>query len=1188
MSTTELAPAPSQRPADAAQRGVSLEWETVRRLLKPLASLRLTVALFGLSIVLVLAGTLAQIDVDVWYVVHNYFRTFVAWIDLQVFFPRAWHVPGVIPFPGGWLLGSVLGVNLLAAHAVRFKVTGSGRSLWTGVALIAVGAVLTYAVIRSGLGNTVESELSPAFCHGLWHALRAALGGGALVLAYVLALSYRGSRGTPAHWLWWLTAVVAALLGALTIWLFTHPEAQLDPSGLRILWQLIKGSAAALVLLAGCYLVFGRRAGIVLLHGGIGLMMFGELFTGLHAQEGQMQITEGQTVRFSEDIRSAELAIIDQSDPRQDHVTIIPAGILKKVFQTKELIEDPALPFALRVVEYIPNAVTRLRQPGEESLATQGHGVLQLAEPRPISTGVGNAQGVDLPAVYVLLLAQDDHTSLGTYLLPLRRWQESLSIGGKPYAMELRFKRIQKPYAVKLLDFQHDLYVGTNTPKNFASLVELTDPARHVDRKFKIWMNNPLRYAGDTLYQSGFDEDNPQLTILQVVTNSGWMIPYVACMLVATGMLAHFGSTLFRFAQRQAGSTQAAASMTAGELLANWRAPAVWVPALLLLVFAGWVGSRARPATLPPTEMQIQHFGQLPVAYDGRVKPMDTLARNALTILSGREKVSSAGTTLPAIQWLLDVLTNAPAARDHRMIRIDNLDVLESLGLQPRAGFRYSMTELFGHEKEYLKQISLASQVPAAQRTLPQQKIMELGNKISLLNILRGSFSSPSFRSDSREHLREDMLAIDRTIQSLNQRAPRAVPPATPEGAWQTLLEAERDALFARAQNKEVNAATPALRAVLDAYLAGDVLAFNNKLDAYQGIVSRRAEAEQSYFAKLETEGGVGERKPAERLNLARIRFEAYFNHFNPFLLAMALYLAAFLLAAGSWLGWTTLFNRAANWLLWFTFALHTFALVARIYISGRPPVTNLYSSAVFIGWGAVLFALVFEKIYRLGIGNLLAAAIGFPTLFIAYNLAGDGDTFQVLQAVLDTQFWLATHVVCITLGYATTLLAGVLGLLYLLLGHVAGRLDENARKQLVRMIYGTICFAIFFSFVGTVLGGLWADDSWGRFWGWDPKENGALIIVLWNALVLHARWGGIVARRGLAVLAVFGNVVTAWSWFGVNAMGIGLHAYGFRSGMIFWMLVFVASQLAVMALGWLPETIWRRRQDGGVSAANA
>jgi ABC-type transport system involved in cytochrome c biogenesis permease subunit len=179
--------------------------------------------------------------------------------------------------------------------------------------------------------------------------------------------------------------------------------------------------------------------------------------------------------------------------------------------------------------------------------------------------------------------------------------------------------------------------------------------------------------------------------------------------------------------------------------------------------------------------------------------------------------------------------------------------------------------------------------------------------------------------------------------------------------------------------------------------------------------------------------------------------------------------------------------------------------------------VTNLYSSAVFIGWGCVLLGLVFEPIFRLGIGNVLSTIAGFATLFISFKLSADGDTFTVLQAVLDTQLWLATHVTCVTMGYATTFLAGTLGVLYIGAGLLTSALKPDLDRALGRMMYGTLCFAIFFSFFGTVLGGLWADDSWGRFWGWDPKENGALMIVLWNALVLHARWDGMVKNRGLS-----------------------------------------------------------------------
>jgi len=1147
-------------------------------LLSIVASLRLTVTLFALSIVLVLAGTLAQIDHDIWYVIENYFRTPQALIELKVFFPRAWDVSGVVPFPGGWTLGALLGLNLVAAHAIRFKVTGTGTSLKAGVGLIALGIGLTYAVVQSGLDNTVESELSPQFANGLWHALRAALGGGTLVLAYVLALSFQKQRKADSSWLWWLGAASCAMLAGLTIWLFTHPEAQLDVSGLRILWQLIKASAAGLVLLAGCHWVFGRRAGIVLLHGGIALMMFSELLTGIAAEEANMRIFEGRAVNFAEDNRSVEIAITDKSDAEEDTVLLVPGRLITSATKSEKPIEHESLPFSIRIVDYFPNAVTRRAQPGEANPATHGAGLLHLAVPQPTSVGVGDEQTVDVPAVYVELLSPEKK-SLGIYLLtPLLR-EESLEIKEKPYELTLRFKRLDKPYSVELMKFSHDVYVGTNTPKNFSSQVKLTDTKQNVEREFKIWMNNPLRYGGDTLYQSSFDPNDPRVSILQVVTNSGWMIPYVSCMLVATGMLAHFGAIFLRFAQRQKAPVDDATARSFGQLVSGWRSPSVWVPALIVLLFAGWVMGKARRAyqggaKLPATEMQIHEFGKLPLAYNGRIKPFDTLARNSLTVLSGREKLylkpndPSGQASQPAMVWLLDVIAGTPAMNDHRVFRIENLDVQQMFGLKPRDGFRYSRSELVKKRDEYLRQVRLLRELDPEKWTLPQRKLKELADKVSLMSVLQESFSPPLMRTDSIENLKADLAEVNFSISRLNQRGPRPVPPVDSSGSWQILLEAERDAIFARVQKKEVNRATTAFRQILEAYRAGDVQKFNDGVATYRDLVASRGEAYAQLDAKLAAAGEVGDQKEAEKLRLDRVQFESFFNHFNPFVLAMFLYLVAFVLSAGSWLGWTATLNRSANWLLWFTFGLHTFALVARIYISGRPPVTNLYSSAVFIGWGAVLFALISERIYRFGFGNLLAAIVGFPTLFIAYNLAGDGDTFNVLQAVLDTQFWLATHVVCITLGYSTTLLAGMMGMIYVVMSIFSSSFDENRQKQLTRMTYGTICFAIFFSFVGTVLGGLWADDSWGRFWGWDPKENGALLIVLWNALVLHARWGGMIQHRGLAILAIFGNVITAWSWFGVNQMGVGLHAYGATEGRTLALLVFVLSQLAVMALG--------------------
>jgi ABC-type transport system involved in cytochrome c biogenesis permease subunit len=296
----------------------------------------------------------------------------------------------------------------------------------------------------------------------------------------------------------------------------------------------------------------------------------------------------------------------------------------------------------------------------------------------------------------------------------------------------------------------------------------------------------------------------------------------------------------------------------------------------------------------------------------------------------------------------------------------------------------------------------------------------------------------------------------------------------------------------------------------------------------------------------------------------------------------MIIYLCAFVLAWGALLTFTLAPNlseslrRSAFYLVILAGLVHTFGLVFRMVLEGRPPVTNLYSSAIFIGWGAMVLGLGLERIYRVGIGSVVASLAGFITLMIAHNLALGGDTMEMLRAVLDTNFWLAVHVVTVTLGYSATFLAGFLAIVYVLRGFFTRAVGPALEQSLDRMVYGIICFATLFSFVGTVTGGIWADQSWGRFWGWDPKENGALIIVLWNALILHARWDGMVQERGLMNMAMVGNIVTAWSWFGVNMLGVGLHSYGFMDSAFVALVVFVGSQLALLALGLVPKHHWR------------
>lgn len=602
-----------------------------------------------------------------------------------------------------------------------------------------------------------------------------------------------------------------------------------------------------------------------------------------------------------------------------------------------------------------------------------------------------------------------------------------------------------------------------------------------------------------------------------------------------------------------------------------------WGILTLVLVFLAysWHMPKASPGAF-----DFKKFGELPVLAAGRIKPLDTVVRNALVILRGRQTVRlENGQTLSAMQWLADVMFNGSAADQYPVFAINNPEVLGLFGWQQGERKYFSYVEL----EPFLDKIDVQSQqadgIESAQRSPYQTAIYNLRNTLIVYQQLKHSLrpdETKDFAAEvnaygklvplvvevarngdnadatEKEKLRLFNKFTDRyqSMAELSSIAP--VPPldaaARQRGAWLS-IGASLSQVFAEGG---VSPTVKAYAVMGDAYRA-------NKADAFNAEVRVLASSMMAI-------------EPAAT---GRSAFEYCFNHIEPFYRSMELYVFVFLLVCGSWLGWTRALNRSAFLVLLVALALHTFGLAARMYLQGRPPVTNLYSTAVFVGWGAVIIGLFLERIFRDGIGLACSAVIGFVTLIIAHHLAGIGDTLEMLRAVLDTNIWLATHVVAITLGYSAMFLAGLLAMFYVIRGVFSRSLTCASAQSLARMTYGVICFATLFSFVGTVLGGIWADQSWGRFWGWDPKENGALLIVLWCAIILHARWGGYIRQRGLMVLALFGNVVTSFSWFGVNMLGVGLHSYGFMDKAFPWLMAFVVSQLALMALAGLPLS-WR------------
>src|SRR5712671_6922952 len=245
MATSELIRPRTLDSDAAAQPSLSEAQYALRQVLSLLASLRLTVVLFAASIFLIFVGTLAQKDHDVWEVVNGlYFSTWFARVEFRVFERLAqifwksieWNLTGFFFFPGGKLIGLALLINLAAAHAVRFKVAASGRRLAVGLGMLAAGVLLTYAVISSGMNHTVATRLSPEFCNILWQFFRGLLAVISITGAYFV-IFYRGRMGRVE---WGVLLGADILLTVLTVWLLAHPEARLDDSGIRILWQLLK------------------------------------------------------------------------------------------------------------------------------------------------------------------------------------------------------------------------------------------------------------------------------------------------------------------------------------------------------------------------------------------------------------------------------------------------------------------------------------------------------------------------------------------------------------------------------------------------------------------------------------------------------------------------------------------------------------------------------------------------------------------------------------------------------------------------------------------------------------------------------------------------------------------------------------------------------------------------------------
>jgi len=463
---------------------------------------------------------------------------------------------------------------------------------------------------------------------------------------------------------------------------------------------------------------------------------------------------------------------------------------------------------------------------------------------------------------------------------------------------------------------------------------------------------------------------------------------------------------------------------------------------------------------------------------------------------------------------------------------------------------------------------------PEKWRSEPIVKVTHAGlRQVAKLPAGRDRFSlaeladHPGFRDamgavQAKSQRGEDLDPVDREVADLFEvlttmngvmtgEALRIVPQDDPKAAWLSLAELQSQA----ATTPQLERVRTLLGALLVAYRDGD-------------------------RAGVQTAGSALSRRLAELAPHAYPRqkdlaLEVHYNTLKPYRLAWMLYLVGFLALLSS-------FPLASRGLTISGFALvvsafltQSYGMALRILISGRPPVTNMYETIIFVAWGGVLFALVFESIYRVRFFGTTAAALATIALLIADNVPIFDSSIAPLVPVLRDNMWLTIHVLTIMLGYAAFTLAMGLGHLNLGLYFFApGR--AGLLKSLSLFLYRALQVGTLFLAVGTALGGVWASYSWGRFWGWDPKETWALIATLGYLSILHARFVGWVKDFGVAVGSLLGYLLVLMAWYGVNfVLGTGLHSYGFGSGGYWYVGGFVAFELLVIVAALL-----RRRAE--------
>lgn len=559
-------------------------------------------------------------------------------------------------------------------------------------------------------------------------------------------------------------------------------------------------------------------------------------------------------------------------------------------------------------------------------------------------------------------------------------------------------------------------------------------------------------------------------------------------------------------------------------------------------------------------------LGRIPIQHEGRIKPLDSFARIQLRHLTSHESIDGA----PAIAWLTMVVFEPENSLRRPLFSLADHTLQAKLGLSDSAQGRYSARDVlaaFDTNRKWLMPIVMAD---PADLTAEQNTLRDLYQKTSVYLDLLGSLTMLMKLDDTKDtsylDLSKSRERLHAEILSLVKRKGQNLKNYTPSELERLRLGMRMDRLNQAATASSLFKIIPSAWNSHDAWLTPwEALTSGHGSPQGMAYLKRWQDLMRAYHGKDSVAwsaalDALAITAPSPAFPLA---MEQFYNTLQPFAKAETLYVLGliFLAIAFRWRRASAL-RPAAIAVMTAGVLLHAGGIGLRIAILNRPPVGTLYESILFVS--LVISAVTLFLYHRLKDHVLLGGgtALSLGLLLIAPSMAAQGDSMEVLVAVLNTNFWLATHVVCITAAYATCIFTALLAHIEL----YKGALTRKA-KYSKTLLHKSSLVALFLTAFGTVLGGIWADQSWGRFWGWDPKENGALLIVLWLIWMLHGRLSGHLKELGFRVTAALLMIIVSLSWFGVNLLNVGLHSYGFISGIAWSLGIFCLVEILFIGL---------------------